>query len=77
MAFRKSMLAGIVAVVGAIIIAVLAIAVYLRWLAHRFRDSSGGSVAIDARSLLPILCVLVVIFAVGFWWQWRREGIRR
>jgi hypothetical protein len=66
------MLAGMVAVVGAITVAALAIAAYLRWLAHKFRESFGGSVGVDARSLLPILCVLVLIFAAGFWWQWRR-----
>ncbi len=66
MGFAKCVLAGVGAVIGAVILAALGVAGYLWWF--------GGSFGIGATafSLLPILCVFVLTFAAGFWWQWRR-----
>jgi hypothetical protein len=70
-AFLKSVLAGILAVIGAIAVAALGAAVYLWWLAHKYPDSFGlGYVGFAVSPIF--LCVLVLIFAAGFWWQWRR-----
>ncbi|MGA3190386.1 MAG: hypothetical protein ABSF22_25050 [Bryobacteraceae bacterium] len=72
MAFVKCMLAGIAAVVGAVIAAALAMAAYSLWQARKFMNSGAGAIATPMLGLLPILCILMVIFAAGFWWQWRR-----
>jgi hypothetical protein len=64
MAFVRCVLAGVVAVIGAAALAALGVAGFLWWF--------GGYVGASAVSLLPMLGVVVLIFAAGFWWQWRR-----
>lgn len=64
MGFAKCVLAGIVAVIGAVTLAALGVAAFVWWF--------GGYVGASAVSLIPMLGVLILIFAAGFWWQWRR-----
>jgi hypothetical protein len=72
-AFLKSVLAGLLAVIGAIFVAALGAAVYLWRLAHKYPDLFGlGYVGFAVSPIF--LCVLVLIFATGFGWQWRRAG---
>jgi hypothetical protein len=68
-AFVKSVLAGIAAVIGVFAIVALVMAGYL---AHKFSDSWGGAVGVDVRLLWPIPGVALVVFAAGFWWEYRR-----
>jgi hypothetical protein len=74
-ALFKCVLAGVAAVIGALILFALVIAVYLLLLQLEFRDAHGGvgvSVSSPVWNPRPVLLLLVPIFAAGFWWQWRR-----
>lgn len=64
MAFLKCLLAGVVAVIGASLLAAGAVVVYFWW--------QGGYVGAVGWQVWPILCALLVIFAAGFWWRSRR-----
>jgi hypothetical protein len=73
-AFVKSLLAGVVAVMGALLFIALVIAVYLLLLQLAIRDSHGGvgMSFVPGWHLWPVLLLLAAVFAAGFWWQWRR-----
>lgn len=62
MVYVKSVLAGIAAMIVAALIVVL-------YLLYEVSGIWGGYVGLD---LSAILCVLILVFAGGFWWQYRR-----
>jgi hypothetical protein len=70
----KCVLAGVAAVIGALILLALVIAVYLLLLQLEFRNSGGGvgTSFTPIWHLWPVLLLLAAVFAAGFWWQWRR-----
>jgi hypothetical protein len=70
-AWIKSFLAGIAAVICVVGIAAFAMAAHLLWLTHKFNDSSGGYFVVTHWHGLPTLCALLVVFAAGFWWERR------
>jgi len=61
MMLLKSVLAGL----GAVAVAILAIALYAQGVKYRLAMSVG----IDFRA---ILFISVLMFAAGFWWQYRK-----
>jgi hypothetical protein len=64
MVFVKSVLAGVGAVIAAAIVATVAIAAGVF-----FWGGYVGAVAFHGRN---VLCAAALIFAFGFWWQWRK-----
>ncbi|HEV1287586.1 MAG TPA: hypothetical protein VNU44_19845 [Bryobacteraceae bacterium] len=69
--FVKSILAGI----GVAAIVGLAIAIYAQGLQYRavMSERPGDSAYVETHwHPVPVLCTLLVAFAAGFWWQFRK-----
>lgn len=71
MIYVKSVLAGIAAMIAA----ALVIALYLLWRMYKLvmsvPDNWGGYVDLHWHTW-PVFCTVLLVFAAGFWWQYRR-----
>jgi hypothetical protein len=74
MVFLKSILAGVVALVVGLLVAVGSFVVWGWWVTHRFSKEGGGIFAATFASGSPwmLLIVAVMVFLAGFYWEFRR-----
>lgn len=74
MVFLKSILAGLIAVIGTLFLAVIGFVVWGLSRSQRHPDGVGAStVSYDIRVIvIPLVSIVGLIFAAGFWWQFRR-----
>ena len=74
MVYLKSILAGLVAVIGTMVLAVIGFVVLGWWTSQRHSKAAGeGVVAYDIRVLvMPVAIIVGLIFVAGFWWEFRR-----
>ena len=74
MVYLKSIVAGLIAVIGTLVLAVIGFIVWGLWMSQRYPNGAGASaVSYDIRALvIPLVIIVGLIFASGFWWQFRR-----
>ena len=74
MVVLKGILAGLVAVIGVLVLAVIGFVARGLWMSQQhFNDTGVGAVAYDIRVLMmPVVAIVGLMFAVGFWWEYRR-----
>lgn len=74
MVYLKSILAGLTAVIGAMILAVIGFIVSGLWMSQRHPNGVGArAVSYDISVLaFPLVMIVGLIFATGFWWEFRR-----
>jgi hypothetical protein len=74
MIYLKSVLMGIAALIVALIVYVV---ISVLPLVAQWRDSGSGGIGIVSGNVAigPVFWIVAaLIFAAGFWWQFRREG---
>lgn len=74
MVYLKSIFAGLIAVLGAMLLAVIGFIVWGLWMSQRHPNGVGAStVSYDIKVVaFPVVIIVGLIFAAGFWWQFRR-----
>ena len=74
MVYLKSIVAGLIAVIGTLVVAVIGFIVWGLWMSQRHPNGAGlSAVSYDIRALvIPLVIIVGLIFASGFWWQFRR-----
>lgn len=74
MVYLKSIFAGLIAVLGAMVLAVIGFIVWSEWLSQRHPNGVGASaLSYDITVVaFPLVIIVGLIFAAGFWWQFRR-----
>ena len=80
MVYLKSIVTGLIAVIGTLVLAVIGFIVWGLWMSQRYPNGTGASaVSYDIRALvIPLVIIVGLIFASGFWWQFRRaKGAER
>jgi hypothetical protein len=76
MIYLKSMLAGFAALFVSIIVLWVGLTVMFTFVLPRWGNGSGGigAVSIGGLELVPILAIVIAIFALGFYWEFRRAS---
>ena len=76
MVYLKSILAGLAAVVGVVLMGVLSLVGWAWWMTQRVAQPEGpGAVAYEVNSawiIFPAPIIAGAVFAIGFWWEFRR-----
>ena len=72
MIYLKSILMGMAALIVSLI---LYVAMSVLPLVAQWRDSGSGGIGIVSATIGPVFWIVAaLIFAAGFWWQFRRGG---
>jgi hypothetical protein len=73
--YLKSALAGFAAVLVSVVVLWVGLTVMFTFVLPRWRSSGGiGAVSVGGLAIVPILAVVLAIFAVGFYWEFRRAS---
>jgi uncharacterized protein YneF (UPF0154 family) len=74
MVYLKSIVAGLITVIGTLVLAVIGFLIWGFWMSQRHPNGAGAStVSYNIRVLvIPLVIIVGLIFASGFWWQFRR-----
>ena len=73
MIYLKSILAGIAAVIVSVILCVAGFALMMFALSRRSGSGGIGAVSVSIGPIVLMLAILaILIFAAGFWWEFRR-----
>jgi len=76
MIYLKSVLAGVAAVIAALVLTAAAFAAWGWWTVHRAAQEAGAGVgAVEVNTpwiVIPAPILVAVAFFLGFCWQWRK-----